>query len=84
MIVVWTLFPGNKDHTLTAGGASKGEAFVVVPFQCVVAKPAGEVLTAKQAPHRPGTAPALGLRAGSNREAGIIPASRAGRLRVVW
>src|SRR5205085_2303834 len=25
---------------------------------------AGEVLTAKQAPHRPGTAPALGLRAG--------------------
>jgi hypothetical protein len=24
---------------------------------------AGEVLTAKQAPHRPGTAPALGLRA---------------------
>src|SRR5262249_56120996 len=28
-------------------------------------KAAGEVLTAKQAPHRPGTAPALGLRAGS-------------------
>ena len=27
-------------------------------------KLAGEVLTAKQAPHRPGTAPALGLRAG--------------------
>jgi hypothetical protein len=27
---------------------------------------AGEVLTAKQAPHRPGTAPALGLRAGSD------------------
>jgi hypothetical protein len=27
-------------------------------------KAAGEVLTAKQAPHRPGTAPALGLRAG--------------------
>jgi hypothetical protein len=26
-------------------------------------KAAGEVLTAKQAPHRPGTAPALGLRA---------------------
>jgi hypothetical protein len=25
---------------------------------------AGEVFTAKQAPHRPGTAPALGLRAG--------------------
>jgi hypothetical protein len=25
---------------------------------------AGEVLTAKQAPHRPGTTPALGLRAG--------------------
>ena len=25
---------------------------------------AGEVLTAKQAPHRPGTAPAVGLRAG--------------------
>jgi hypothetical protein len=25
-------------------------------------KAAGEVLTAKQAPHRPGTAPALGLR----------------------
>jgi len=29
------------------------------------AKAAGEVLTAKQAPHRPGTTPALGLRAGS-------------------
>jgi hypothetical protein len=27
-------------------------------------KAAGAVLTAKQAPHRPGTAPALGLRAG--------------------
>ena len=27
-------------------------------------KAAGEVLTAKQAPHQPGTAPALGLRAG--------------------
>ena len=27
---------------------------------------AGEVLTAKQAPHRPGTAPALGLRAGND------------------
>jgi hypothetical protein len=27
-------------------------------------KAAGGVLTAKQAPHRPGTAPALGLRAG--------------------
>jgi hypothetical protein len=27
---------------------------------------AGEVLTAKQAPHRPGTAPALGLRAGGD------------------
>jgi hypothetical protein len=27
-------------------------------------KAAGEVLTAKQAPHRPGTAPALGVRAG--------------------
>src|SRR5262249_31001614 len=27
-------------------------------------KAAGEVLTAKQAPHRPGTAPTLGLRAG--------------------
>jgi len=26
---------------------------------------AGEVLTAKQAPHRPGTAPALGLCAGA-------------------
>jgi len=26
---------------------------------------AGEVLTAKQAPHRPGTTPALGLRAGT-------------------
>src|SRR6516225_1135932 len=29
-------------------------------------KAAGEVLTAKQAPHRPGTAPALGLRAGND------------------
>jgi hypothetical protein len=28
-------------------------------------KVAGEVLTAKQAPHRPGTTPALGLRAGT-------------------
>jgi hypothetical protein len=28
-------------------------------------KAAGGVLTAKQAPRRPGTAPALGLRAGS-------------------
>ena len=34
-------------------------------FQTVLreSKAAGEVLTAKQAPHRPGTAPALGLRA---------------------
>jgi len=29
-------------------------------------KAAGGVLTAKQAPNRPGTAPALGLRAGSD------------------
>jgi hypothetical protein len=29
-------------------------------------KAAGGVLTAKQAPHRPGTAPALGLRAGND------------------
>src|SRR5712691_6664637 len=29
-------------------------------------KAAGEVPTAKQAPHRPGTAPALGLRAGND------------------
>jgi hypothetical protein len=29
-------------------------------------KAAGEVLTAKQAPHRPGIAPALGLRAGGD------------------
>src|SRR5688572_22716695 len=29
-----------------------------------LSKAAGEVITAKQAPHRPGTAPALGLRAG--------------------
>src|SRR5262245_407606 len=34
-------------------------------------KAAGGALTAKQAPHRPGTAPALGLRAG---RAGVIPA----------
>jgi hypothetical protein len=35
-------------------------------FQTVLreSKAAGGVLTAKQAPHRPGTAPALGLRAG--------------------
>src|SRR5262249_59994528 len=30
----------------------------------LLSKPAGEVLTTKQAPHRPGIAPALGLRAG--------------------
>jgi hypothetical protein len=29
-------------------------------------KAAGEALTVKKAPHRPGTAPALGLRAGSD------------------
>src|SRR6202040_176766 len=34
--------------------------------QVVYKKAAGEVLTAKQAPHRPGTAPALGLRAGND------------------
>ena len=34
---------------------------------------AGEVLTAKQAPHRPGTAPALGLRAGMVAVAIITP-----------
>jgi hypothetical protein len=33
-----------------------------VPVDCST-KAAGGVLTAKQAPHRPGTAPALGLRA---------------------
>jgi hypothetical protein len=43
-----------------ARGASPGE------YQA-----AGEVLTAKQAPHRPGTAPALDLRAG--RIAAVIP-----------
>jgi hypothetical protein len=40
---------------------------------------AGEVLTAEQAPHRPGTAPALGLRAGRGRRfhysAGRFPAT---------
>src|SRR5262245_4441602 len=40
-------------------------------------KAAGGVLTAKQAPHRPGTAPALGLRAGEARR----NHSRADRLR---
>jgi len=33
----------------------------------LVKKAAGGVLTTKQAPHRPGTAPALGLRAGRGR-----------------
>jgi hypothetical protein len=32
---------------------------------------AGEVLTAKQAPHRPGTAPALGLRAFTPADLGV-------------
>jgi hypothetical protein len=36
-----------------------------VKNHCPESKAAGEVLTAKQAPHRPGTAPALGLRAGN-------------------
>src|SRR5262245_52879250 len=34
----------------------------VLPGQRTSNNAAGEVLTAKQAPHRPGTAPALGLR----------------------
>jgi hypothetical protein len=38
---------------------------------CDVNELAGGVLTVKQAPHRPGTAPALGLRAGE--VATIIP-----------
>src|SRR5262249_19274987 len=33
----------------------------------LLSKPAGEILTAKQAPHRPGIAPVLGLRAGDGR-----------------
>ena len=37
-------------------------------------KAAGGVLTAKQAPHRPGTAPALGLRAGRVADAIITQA----------
>jgi hypothetical protein len=41
-----------------AAGFSPGEA------RPRPSKAAGGVLTAKQAPHRPGTAPALGLRAG--------------------
>src|SRR4051794_25002154 len=36
------------------------------------AKATGGVLTAKQAPHRPGTAPALGLRAGCDVAAILI------------
>jgi type VI secretion system secreted protein Hcp len=36
---------------------------------------AGAVLTAKQTPHRPGTAPALALRAGDNEEAPALPAA---------
>src|SRR5262249_44317588 len=36
------------------------------PSRGSTTKAAGGVLTAKQAPHRPGTAPALGLRAGDN------------------
>ena len=37
-------------------------------------KAAGEVLTAEQAPHRPGTAPALGLRAGRKQKEMASPA----------
>src|SRR5262245_30059639 len=35
-------------------------------LRCSTKKAAGGVLTAKQAPHRPGTAPALGLRSGND------------------
>src|SRR6266571_2077988 len=43
----------------TTGSSTAGSASIEQ-----LRKAAGEVLTAKQAPHRPGTAPALGLRAG--------------------
>src|SRR5262245_55477406 len=43
-------------------------------------KAAGEVLTAKQAPHRPGTAPALGLRAGNDVPHSIADQPRKGEL----
>jgi len=44
------------------GWRSSGTTFGLLNYK----KAAGEVLTAKQAPHRPGIAPALGLRAGSH------------------
>src|SRR5262245_32639906 len=49
-----------------AAGANAAERRVGEEIESTSAKnkAAGGVLTAKQAPHRPGTAPALGLRAG--------------------
>src|SRR5438874_11245074 len=44
------------------GGSPANEQEVTATFR--IKKAAGGVLTAKQAPHRPSTAPALGLRAG--------------------
>jgi hypothetical protein len=35
-------------------------------FRPKINKAAGEALTVKKVPHRPGTAPALGLRAGND------------------
>jgi hypothetical protein len=52
----WRSRSPPEDCTMIAGGTDKrGNR-----------RAAGEVLIAKQAPHRPGTAPALGLRAGSD------------------
>src|SRR5262245_25493077 len=45
-------------------------------------KVAGEVLRAKQAPHRPGTAPALGLRA--ERAAVILSQTRPAKETTMW
>src|SRR4029077_12237593 len=45
----------------TTGNSTAASASIEQPR-----KAAGGVLTAKQAPHRPGTAPALGLRAGND------------------
>ena len=49
----------NDSETVTAANAERRVLSAVGP-----SKAAGGVLTAKQAPHRPGTAPAPGLRAG--------------------
>src|SRR5262249_32863414 len=53
----------NNSSPSRSGGGGPGRIRALTRRLMATRKAAGGVLTAKQAPHRPGTAPALGLRA---------------------